>query len=73
MFIGRLQMTVKEAIASYELLAKDVFNRPRHIPFQSRFEAARLEDTLNDIIQTYTHSHKSGEAWDSVKDPACQT
>lgn len=66
-------MTVKEAIASYERLARDVFNRPRHIPFQSRFEVARLEDTLNDIIQTYASSHRSNDAWESVKETSCQT
>jgi len=76
LFIGRLRMTVDEAIDSYKCLATEVFNHPRtlrRLSFQPLFEAAQLEDTLNAIIHRYAPSHQSSEKFGQVASNKCQT
>ena len=52
--LGRLQMSVNEAITHYGILTQRVFSDPRLFGRDWRFKASKLETELKEIVKKKT-------------------
>jgi hypothetical protein len=52
--LGRLRMSVAEAITRYKTLAQRVFSDPRLIGGNGKFKASKLEQVLKEIVKEKT-------------------
>jgi hypothetical protein len=71
LMLGRLRMSVGEAIEDYGTLAQRVFSDPRLIGGDGKFKARNLEDAIKEIVEK-----KAGRADEPMIDPrpdACKT
>jgi hypothetical protein len=71
--LGRLQMSVAEAITHYGTFAQRVFSDVRLIGGDGKFKASKLEEVLKEIVET-----KAGHPDELMMDPrlegeACKT
>ena len=71
LMLGRLQMSVAEAIEDYGTLTRKVFSDARLIGGDGKFKASNLEDAIKEIVKK-----KAGRADELMMDPrpnACKT
>jgi hypothetical protein len=71
--LGRLQMSVTEAITHYGTLAQSVFSDARLIGGDGKFKASKLEEVIKEIVEK-----KAGHPDELMMDPrlegeACKT
>jgi hypothetical protein len=71
--LGRLRMSVTEAIEHYGALAERVFSDAKLIGGDGKFKATKLEDIIKEIVEA-----KTGRADELMMDPrpegeACRT
>lgn len=52
--LGRLQMTVEQAIGEYDNLSKVVFGKKKPFFLDGKFKATNLENAIKGIIQKYS-------------------
>jgi hypothetical protein len=51
--LGRLQMTVEEAIQSYGEFAKDIFGRKKLFVQEGKYKASKLKESIQKIAKEY--------------------
>ena len=52
--LGRLQMSVPEAIQHYGTLAQRVFSNAKLVGGDGKFKASKLEEVIKEIVQAKT-------------------
>lgn len=54
--LGRLQMTIPEAIKQYSYLAERVFSEQKHSWQDGKFKATALEEAIKEVVRNYSPS-----------------
>ncbi|KAJ7690552.1 FabD/lysophospholipase-like protein [Mycena rosella] len=75
LMLGRLRMTVDEAISAYNKLAQDVFKNTKRLDQDGTFKASRLEAAIKKIVQDYTTTKNMNEPMEDPgqEDAICRT
>ncbi|KAI1734175.1 acyl transferase/acyl hydrolase/lysophospholipase [Xylaria scruposa] len=61
--LGRLRLSVDEAIDEYRTITEKVFSKPKPYPSEGCYSATTLEEAMKDVIQRYgTPKGSSGKA-----------
>ena len=63
LMLGRLRMTVDDAIEAYQQLAREVFSDPKRTTGDGKFKATVLEKVFKGIVES-----KTGDAGTSLLD-----
>ncbi|KAJ7697704.1 FabD/lysophospholipase-like protein [Mycena rosella] len=66
LMLGRLRMSVEEAIDKYDRLAQDVFRTTKRLDQDGRFKASRLKAAIKTIVEDHTAPKNADEP---MKDP----
>ena len=73
--LGRLRMTVSEALALYERVGQDLFGKRRsHIPLTTKYHHQPLEKAVQDLVGARCHEHENCDGksdlhpWDSSEE-----
>lgn len=67
--LGRLGMSIDEAISAYEALTQTVFAHPKSTTGEGKFSAKKLEDAVKSVIKS-----KLGDTDAKLLDPdVCKT
>ncbi|KAJ7085282.1 FabD/lysophospholipase-like protein, partial [Mycena epipterygia] len=67
LMLGRLRMSVEDAIGVYDKLAQDVFSETKFIGQEGKFKASRLEDAIKKFVSEKAPSKNPEEP---MRDPA---
>ena len=51
LLLGRLRLSVPEAIEKYRLLAKQVFSEKKHFVKDGKFKASKLEKAIKEVVE----------------------
>ena len=51
LLLGRLRLSVPDAIEKYRLLAKQVFSGKKHFVKDGKFKASKLENAIKEVIE----------------------
>ncbi|KAI5813017.1 acyl transferase/acyl hydrolase/lysophospholipase [Pyronema omphalodes] len=62
LMLGRLQMSVADAIAAYSDFSKYVFSERKHLFQEGYYKATKLEEAVKKVVKLY------GESWDGEED-----
>ncbi|KAJ7911211.1 FabD/lysophospholipase-like protein [Mycena leptocephala] len=74
LMLGRLRMTVADAIKAYDRLAQDVFSETKHVWQDGRFKASRLEAAIKKTVEENSPSKDPCELMkDSPVEDICRT
>ncbi|KAJ7839930.1 FabD/lysophospholipase-like protein [Mycena olivaceomarginata] len=72
LMLGRLRMSVEDAVKSYGQLAKEVFSDVKSPGSAGRFKASRLEKAIKGIVRVSSASQDPEEKLEDIKDNACK-
>ncbi|KAK0446048.1 acyl transferase/acyl hydrolase/lysophospholipase [Desarmillaria tabescens] len=71
LMVGRLRMSVGDAIECYGRLSRKVFGKPKHGVRDGKFRATKLEEVLKSIVSNRTHDADTEMVDDNYE--ACKT
>jgi hypothetical protein len=72
LMLGRLRMSVDDAIAAYAKLAKEVFSDVKPKGHEGRFKASKLEDAIKQIVGAHSASKDPEERMKDSRNNACK-
>ncbi|KAF8218037.1 hypothetical protein K438DRAFT_1796213 [Mycena galopus ATCC 62051] len=71
--LGRLRMSVEEAVKAYGELSKDVFSDVKSPGSNGRFKASTLEKAIKQIVRAYSASQDPEEGLKDTQANTCKT
>ncbi|KAJ7872429.1 acyl transferase/acyl hydrolase/lysophospholipase [Mycena leptocephala] len=73
LMLGRLRMSVKDAVKAYGELSKEVFSDVKSQGSDGRFKASKLEKAIKGIVGTYSASQDPEERMKDTRENPCKT
>jgi hypothetical protein len=73
LLLGRLRLSVPEAIDKYRLLAKQVFSEKKHFIKDGKFKASNLENAIKEVIEWKLGKGRGEERMFTRGDNGCKT
>ncbi|KAJ7347979.1 FabD/lysophospholipase-like protein [Mycena albidolilacea] len=73
LMLGRLRMSVEDAIKAYGELSKDVFSDVKPPGSDGRFKASKLEKAIKQIVRAKSASQNPEEKLEDTQNNACKT
>ncbi|KAJ7347951.1 FabD/lysophospholipase-like protein, partial [Mycena albidolilacea] len=73
LMLGRLRMSVEDAIKVYGELSKDVFSDVKPPGSDGRFKASKLEKAIKQIVRAKSASQNPDERLEDTRNNACKT
>ncbi|KAJ7827150.1 hypothetical protein B0H14DRAFT_3144712 [Mycena olivaceomarginata] len=73
LMLGRLRMSVEDAIKAYGELSKEVFSHVKPPGSAGRFKASKLEKVIKQIVRAKSASQDPEEGLEDTRDNACRT
>ncbi|KAJ7840815.1 FabD lysophospholipase-like protein [Mycena olivaceomarginata] len=73
LMLGRLRMSVEDAIKAYGELSKEVFSHVKPPGSAGRFKASKLEKVIKQIVRAKSASQDPEEGLEDTCDNACRT
>lgn len=71
--LGRLGMSLDEAIRAYSALVEEVFSHPKYTFWNGKFRSTLFEQTIKDIVAKQTHSEDTKMLDDGPQSSGCKT
>ncbi|KAJ7367478.1 hypothetical protein DFH08DRAFT_927989 [Mycena albidolilacea] len=72
LMLGRLRMSVEDAVNAYGQLAKEVFSDVKPLGSDGRFKASKLEKAIKQIVRTRSASQNPEEKLEDTRNNACK-
>jgi hypothetical protein len=72
LMLGRLRMSVDDAIAAYAKLAKEVFSDIKPKGHEGRFKTSKLENAIKQIVGARSASNDPEERMKGNRNNACK-
>ncbi|KAJ7832578.1 hypothetical protein B0H13DRAFT_2429621 [Mycena leptocephala] len=72
LMLGRLRMSVKDAVKAYGELSKEVFSNVKSQGSNGRFKASKLEKTMKGIVGAHSASQDPEEGMEDTRDNPCK-
>ncbi|KAF8218140.1 FabD/lysophospholipase-like protein [Mycena galopus ATCC 62051] len=73
LMLGRLRMSVKDAVKAYGELSKEVFSEVKSQGCNGRFKASKLEKAIKRIVSNHSTSRNSEESLKDIQHDSCKT
>ncbi|KAJ7887689.1 FabD/lysophospholipase-like protein, partial [Mycena leptocephala] len=73
LMLGRLRMSVKDAVKAYGELSKEVFSDVKSQGSNGRFKASKLEKSIKGIVGAHSASHDPEEGMEDTRENPCKT
>ncbi|KAJ7878248.1 hypothetical protein B0H13DRAFT_2545696 [Mycena leptocephala] len=73
LMLGRLRMSVKDAVKAYGELSKEVFSDVKSQGSDGRFKASKLEKAIKGIVGTHSASQDPEEGMEDTRENPCKT
>ncbi|KAJ7852228.1 hypothetical protein B0H13DRAFT_2284385 [Mycena leptocephala] len=73
LMLGRLRMSVKDAVKAYGELSKEVFSDVKSQGSDGRFKASKLEKSIKGIVGTHSASQDPEERMEDIRENPCKT
>ncbi|KAJ7857870.1 acyl transferase/acyl hydrolase/lysophospholipase [Mycena leptocephala] len=73
LMLGRLRMSIKDAVKAYGELSKEVFLDVKSQGSDGRFKASKLEKTIKGIVGTHSASQDPEEGMEDIRENPCKT
>ncbi|KAJ7886246.1 FabD/lysophospholipase-like protein [Mycena olivaceomarginata] len=71
--LGRLRMSVEDAVKAYGQLAKEVFSDVKPLGSDGRFKASKLEKAIKEIVRAKSALQDLEERLEDTRNNACKT
>ncbi|KAJ6614228.1 FabD/lysophospholipase-like protein [Mycena sp. CBHHK59/15] len=72
LMLGRLRMTVEDAISAYGRLSGDIFSEVKPVGSNGKFKATKLENGFKQVVREYSVSNDSEEEMRDTSDEICR-
>ncbi|KAJ7854588.1 FabD lysophospholipase-like protein [Mycena olivaceomarginata] len=72
LMLGRLRMSVEDAVKAYGQLAKEVFSDVKSPGSAGRFKASKLEKAIKEMVRARSASQDPEEKLEDIRDNACK-
>ncbi|KAJ7886233.1 acyl transferase/acyl hydrolase/lysophospholipase, partial [Mycena olivaceomarginata] len=73
LMLGRLRMSVEDAVKAYGQLAKEVFSDVKPLGSDGRFKASKLEKAIKEIVRAKSALQDPEERLEDTRNNACKT
>ncbi|KAJ7887710.1 FabD lysophospholipase-like protein, partial [Mycena leptocephala] len=73
LMLGRLRMSVKDAVKAYGELSKEVFSDVKSQGSDGRFKASKLEKAIKGIVGAHSASQDPQEGMEDTRENPCKT
>ncbi|KAJ7878236.1 FabD/lysophospholipase-like protein, partial [Mycena leptocephala] len=73
LMLGRLRMSVKDAVKAYGELSKEVFSDVKSQGSDGRFKASKLEKAIKGIVGSHSASQDPEEGMEDTREHPCKT
>ncbi|KAJ7865950.1 acyl transferase/acyl hydrolase/lysophospholipase [Mycena leptocephala] len=73
LMLGRLRMSVKDAVKAYGELSKEVFSDVKSQGSNGRFKASKLEKEIKGIVGAHSASQDPEERMEDTRENSCKT
>ncbi|KAJ7886956.1 acyl transferase/acyl hydrolase/lysophospholipase [Mycena leptocephala] len=73
LMLGRLRMSVKDAVKAYGELSKEVFSDVKSHGSDGRFKASKLEKAIKGIVGAHSASQDPEEGMEDTRENPCKT
>ncbi|KAJ7878230.1 hypothetical protein B0H13DRAFT_2279107 [Mycena leptocephala] len=73
LMLGRLRMSVKDAVKAYRELSKEVFSDVKSQGSNGRFKASKLEKAIKGIVGAHSASQNPEEGMKDTRENPCKT
>ncbi|KAJ7887684.1 acyl transferase/acyl hydrolase/lysophospholipase [Mycena leptocephala] len=73
LMLGRLRMSVKDAVRAYGELSKEVFSDVKSKGSDGRFKASKLEKAIKGIVGAHSASQDPEEGMEDTRENPCKT
>ncbi|KAJ7819757.1 hypothetical protein B0H14DRAFT_2600393 [Mycena olivaceomarginata] len=73
LMLGRLRMSVEDAVKAYGQLAKEVFSDVKPLGSDGRFKASKLEKAIKEIVRAKSALQDPEERLEDTQNNACKT
>ena len=73
LMLGRLQMSVEDAVKAYGELSEEVFSDVKSKGHDGRFKASKLEEAIKRIVGRHSASQDPDEGIKDTRENACKT
>jgi hypothetical protein len=70
--LGRLRMSVEDAVKAYGQLAKEVFSDVKPLGSDGRFKASKLEKAIKEIVRAKSALQDPEEMLEDTRNSACK-
>jgi hypothetical protein len=70
--LGRLRMSIEEAINCYGDLAERIFSEKKHTWQDGRFKATRLEEVIKEIVHDHTQPKDKDTRMLDIRSDCCK-
>ena len=72
LMLGRLRMSIEDCIQVYSRLGEKVFGQQQSPPHRERFDAQKLEDAIQEIVEAHT-GQRNAPLLDPLEGRCCKT